>query len=42
MAEMDGRYLSLAVWRNRPAPELMANAQMTQVLPESRSLLNVI
>jgi hypothetical protein len=26
MAEMDGRYLSLAVWRNRAARELQANA----------------
>jgi ribosomal peptide maturation radical SAM protein 1 len=42
MAEMDGRYLSLAVWRNRPARELVASAQVAQHFPESRSLLNVI
>ncbi len=42
MAEMDGRYLSLAVWRNRATRELQSNAQVTQVLPEPRSLFNVI
>ncbi len=41
MAEMDGHYLSLAVWRNRAAQEPVVNAGVTQVLPQSRSLLNV-
>ena len=42
MTEMDGHYLSLAVWRNRVARESGVSAQATQVLPESRPLLNVI
>jgi hypothetical protein len=42
MAVMDGRYLSLAVWRNRATRELQANAPVMQVLPEPRSLFNVI
>jgi hypothetical protein len=42
IAEMDGHYLSVAAWRNRCAREVVANAQVTQGLPESRSLLNVI
>jgi hypothetical protein len=42
MVEMDGHYLSVAVWRNRAARELLANAPVMPVLPESRSLLNVI
>ena len=42
MAEMDGRWLSLAVRRNRAARELQANVSVMQVLPEPRSLFNVI
>jgi len=42
MVEMDEHYLSVAVWRNRAERELVASAQLTQVLPESRSFLNVI
>jgi hypothetical protein len=42
MAEIDGHYLSLAVWRNRAARELLAKAPVMPVLPESRSLLKVI
>lgn len=42
MVEMDGHYLSLAVWRNRVTRELVASADVTQLLPESRSLLNII
>jgi ribosomal peptide maturation radical SAM protein 1 len=42
MVEMDGHYLSLAVWRNRCSREVVAKGQVTQVLPESPSLLNVI
>jgi ribosomal peptide maturation radical SAM protein 1 len=42
MTEMDGHYLSLAVWRNRAAPKLADVARTTRVLPESRSLLNVV
>jgi len=42
MAEADGRYLSLAVWRNRPPQErVAASAHVMEVLAESRSLLNV-
>jgi ribosomal peptide maturation radical SAM protein 1 len=41
-SEMDGRYLSLAVWRNRPAREDDANTKMTQVLSEPRPLLHAI
>jgi hypothetical protein len=40
--EMDEHYLSLAVWRNRAAGELLVSAQATQVLPESPSLSNLI
>jgi hypothetical protein len=42
MAEMDGRYLSLAVWRNRATREMEANALMVQTPPESRSPINAI
>jgi ribosomal peptide maturation radical SAM protein 1 len=42
MAEMDGRYLSLAVWRNRATREMEASALMVQTPPESRSPINVI
>ena len=35
MVEMEGHYLSVAVWRNRAVRELVASAQLTQVLPES-------
>jgi ribosomal peptide maturation radical SAM protein 1 len=42
MAEMDGRYLSLAVWRNRAARELVENMPVKQLSEESRSLFNVI
>jgi ribosomal peptide maturation radical SAM protein 1 len=42
MAEMDGRYVSLAVLRNRAAQDLVADGQLMQVPQESRSLLNVI
>jgi hypothetical protein len=42
IAEMDGRYLSLAVWRNRAAQEQVASAQVMRGLPESRLLLNEI
>jgi ribosomal peptide maturation radical SAM protein 1 len=48
MAEMDGRYLSLAVFRNRPAQELVAEEPGTQNLslakilpaPQSPSAIN--
>jgi hypothetical protein len=41
-AEMDGRCLNLAVWRNRAAREQMANADTMQALPEPRPSLNII
>jgi len=41
MAEMDGRYLSLAVWRNRAA-QIAANTPVTKIAQESQSLLTVI
>jgi hypothetical protein len=40
MAEMDGRYLSLAVWRNRATRELQANTPVVHVVPQP--LFNVI
>jgi ribosomal peptide maturation radical SAM protein 1 len=42
MIEMDGRYLSLAVWRNRAARELTANAPVALGTQELRSTLHVI
>ena len=40
IAEMDGRYLSLAVWRNRAAQEQVASVLVMRGLPEPRLLLN--
>jgi hypothetical protein len=42
MVEMDGHYLSLAVWRNRAARKTVASVQVMQVVPKPRSLNNVI
>ena len=42
MAEMDERYLSLAVWRNRAAAQMVANTPSTEISQESRSPLTVI
>jgi erythromycin esterase-like protein len=42
MAEMDGRYLSLAVWRNRAARELLEYMPVKQSSEEPRSHFNVI
>jgi ribosomal peptide maturation radical SAM protein 1 len=43
MAEMDGHYLSLAVWRNRAvARKLVVNPPVMRVPSEPRSLFNVI
>src|SRR5215469_883558 len=41
MAEMDGRYLSLAVWRNRAA-QIAANTPVSKIAQESQSLPTVI
>jgi hypothetical protein len=38
MAEMDGRYLSLAVFRNRPTQDLVTDAPAMQVLPLAKIL----
>jgi hypothetical protein len=40
-AEMDGHYLSLAVWRNRGVQEL-ADGSIAQILQESRPLINIV
>ena len=42
MVEIEGHYLSVAVWRDRVTRELVASADVTQLLLESRSLLNII
>jgi ribosomal peptide maturation radical SAM protein 1 len=42
MAEMDGHYLSLAVWRNRSARDLAPKQALLQIPEEARSMLNVI
>ena len=42
MVEMDGHYLSLAVWRNRAERELPAHPPVMQTPRESQSLLKVI
>ena len=42
MAEMDGHYLSLAVWRNRAARELVANQALVQAPQDAQSPLKVI
>jgi ribosomal peptide maturation radical SAM protein 1 len=42
MAEMDGHYLSLAVWRNRAAKKLVEDGPVMQTQQNPRSLLNVI
>ena len=42
MVEMDGHYLSVAVWRNHTARETVASVQVMQIVPKSRSLHNVI
>ena len=42
MVEMDGHYLSLAVWRNRAARELVAGLHTMQALPGPRPSLNII
>ena len=42
MTEMGGRFLSLAVWRNRVVAEVVANRRSTEVCQEPSSLLNVI
>lgn len=42
IVEMDGRYLSLAVWRSRAAREKVASSPVMHEPQESRSLLNVL
>ena len=42
MAEMDGHYLSLAVWRNRVAKKSAEDGPVMQTQQNPRSLLNVI
>ena len=42
MVEMDGHYLSLAVWRNRTAREQMASVHTVQTLLEPQAFLNTI
>jgi ribosomal peptide maturation radical SAM protein 1 len=42
MAEMDGHFLSLAVWRNRSARDPAPKQKLAQIPQEARSMLNVI